>query len=289
MKLLVLGGNGQLGRELARRVEDYGFSSTSLDLPQLDITDQAQVEAHLEQLAPDVVINCAAYTKVDLAEREPDLAARVNGDGPGNIAQAARRYSIRLLHISTDYVFAGQGCSSLREEDQVNPINVYGESKLQGERNVLSIWGENSLVVRTASLHGQYGPNFVHTMLDLFKVKSEVEVVSDQVMSPTWAGWLAEVLLQLASSSATGVLHAVGGGAASWYEFATEILNAARIKNSALMCQRIIPCSLSEFPRAAKRPFYSVLDCTRLTSELGIAQIRWQDGLLRHLSDLEMI
>lgn len=289
MKLLAFGGNGQLGKELEKRAALAGCSYFSSDLPQVDIVSSTQVEELIQKVRPDVIINCAAFTQVDLAEERSELADRVNRDGPANMARVAKRNSIRLLHLSTDYVFSGEGTSPLKEDDQTNPVNVYGQSKLKGEQVVLSTWKENSLVVRTASLHGQYGPNFVHTMLDLFKTKEELKVVSDQFMSPTWAGWLAEVLLQLALKPTTGILHVAGGGGVSWYEFARHILNLVRDGDAALKCQRIEPCSASDFVRAARRPAFSVLNCSRLTSELGIAQISWQNGVIGHLSDLELI
>lgn len=277
MKILLFGGSGQLGRELRDKAKDLSFDVIAPVTKEVDISDREQVTHLIKQVSPDVIINAAAYTLVDKAESERDLAFKINGEGPGIITEAAS--GARLIHVSTDYVFSGEATEPLTEQSPTGPINVYGESKLAGERAVLA--GKNSLVVRTASLHGPFGENFVHTMLKLFKEKETVSVVNDQIMSPTYAGWLAEVLLDLARMrEVTGVLHAAGQGAISWFDFASEIK-----RQSGLKCE-IKPVSHTEFQRAARRPRYSALSTKALAEVLGRAAISWQEGLRLHLGRL---
>jgi dTDP-4-dehydrorhamnose reductase len=191
-----------------------------------------------------------------------------------------------MIHISTDYVFDGNGTEPISEEHKTNPVSVYGASKLEGEQKVLEIAGAQALVVRTSSLHGQRGVNFVHTMIDLFSKRDLVKVVSDQYMSPTWAGWLAEVLLDLGRIKCDGVVHASCAGIISWYDFAKEILDQVRptLENGANV--RVETISASEFGRPAKRPSYSGFDCTKLSRILGRKPIPWQEGLKAHLRDI---
>lgn len=285
MKILLFGGSGQLGFEIRPRAKVLHFDVVAPVTSEVDIVDQNQVLKLVSELSPDIIINAAAYTAVDLAESEPEIAFKVNCDGVRNIALAAKETKARLIHVSTDYVFDGSITRPLKETDPVSPPNQYGASKLAGEKALAEVYPENSLIVRTSSLHGSKGINFVHTMLKLFKEKEEVAVVNDQIMSPTYAGWLAEVLLDLSRHEITGIVHASCKGAISWFDFANEILAVAK-KNDVPTKASIKPISASEFYRPAKRPSYSVFDCSRLTDALGRAPIDWKDGLKQHMKEL---
>ncbi len=281
MKILLFGGSGQLGGELREKAKDLSFEVIAPVTKEVDISDRAQVIHLIKQVAPSVIINSAAYTAVDKAESERDRAFEINAKGPRIIGEAALEVGARVIHISTDYVFSGEASEPLDEGAKTGPINVYGESKLEGEKALQEIIPDNSLVIRTASLHGALGENFVSTMLRLFKEKESVSVVNDQVMSPTYAGWLAEVLLDLARmKDVVGLLHAAGQGAISWFDFALEIK-----KQSGLKCE-IKPVSHTEFKRAARRPKYSALSTRALAAILGRPSISWQEGLRLHLERL---
>ncbi|MCB0334441.1 MAG: NAD(P)-dependent oxidoreductase, partial [Bdellovibrionales bacterium] len=191
----------------------------------------------------------------------------------------------RFIHISTDYVFQGTSSEPYTEEDETSPINVYGASKLAGEKGILEVLGDKATIVRTSSLHGKYGANFVHTMLELFSAREKVSVVSDQIMSPTWAGWLAGVLLDLCRIEEGGIFHACSEGALSWFEFAKAIADFADDDFDV----EIEPVPASTFPRPAPRPAYSVMSCEKLSKVLGRKPLSWDDGLKRHLRDIGRI
>jgi len=284
MNILLFGGTGQLGHEVISRARALNFGMVAPVESELDIADPEAVDFIAQRSRPDLVINCAAYTAVDKAESDSATAFRVNRDGASNIAGAAKRLGVRMLHISTDYVFDGSGTQPLTEEAPVCPINVYGASKLAGEQIVGEILGKGVLVVRTSSLHGQRGNNFVHTMLKLFAEREVVRVVSDQIMCATWAGWLAEVLLDLGRLECHGIVHACGSGAVSWYEFAGAIYDMTRKQGG--WKARLETCSAKEYPLPAKRPAFSVMDCTKLTRLLGRPPISWRQGLLEHLKEV---
>ncbi len=287
MKIILFGGDGQLGLEIQKRAEAFGASIAAPPEADLDICSPESVDGLLGSCRPDWVINAAAFTAVDKAEELVEKTFRINRDGAGITAEAARRHNARLIHISTDYVFDGEGGTPLSEESPVNPLSVYGKSKLAGEQEVLRAHGEGAVIVRTSSLHGQYGVNFVHTMLQLFREKEKIKVVNDQFMSPTWAGWLAEVLLELCSKKdAAGIVHASCAGGLSWYEFACAIKALTTGQPGGAFDTVIEPVPASEFPRPARRPAYSVFDCSRLTSILGRPPVPWLNGLKCHLRDI---
>jgi len=285
MKILLFGGSGQLGRELKKRFASLRFEVVSPVASEVSIEDKEQVEFLVEKIKPDIAVNCAAYTRVDDAESHRERAFKVNAEGPAHLAQSLAKIKARLIHISTDYVFDGTLGRALKESDPTYPLNVYGESKLAGEKAVLETLPDSALVVRTSSLHGQFGQNFVHTMLSLFESRDEVLVVEDQLMSPTWAGWLAEVLIDLCRVNSTGVLHASGGGMVSWYDFAREIYQISGGAETYTNL-RVRPTSESEFKRPAKRPKNSALDSSNLEKVIGRSVISWQEGLRFHLNDI---
>lgn len=284
MKILLFGGSGQLGYEVHNRARDLNFEVVSPVISEVNISEEAQVKFLIKEVKPDIILNAAAYTAVDNAEKEKEEAFRINRDGVAHIGHAAKELGCRVIHVSTDYVFDGKGKVPIREEDATNPINVYGESKLAGERVLQEIYPEGSLTVRTSSLHGQRGINFVHTMLKLFAELPVVKVVDDQIMSPTWAGWLAEVLLDLGRLSTTGVIHASCSGAISWFDFAEEILKLTHAQSGSKAVLERIPST--DLKRPAPRPMYSVLDCSKLAGILGRSPIPWKVGLTEHLREI---
>lgn len=289
MKILLFGGSGQLGQELQQRTRDLNFSLVSPVTSEVDIGNRDQVLFLASTVKPDMVINAAAYTAVDKAEEEKAEAFRINEGGARHAAEAARETGARLIHISTDYVFDGKGSHPLTEKDPVAPASVYGASKLAGEVAVCETLPDRSAVLRTSSLHGKRGVNFVHTMIDLFKKRDRLTVVADQTMSPTWAGWLAEVVLDMGRLPATGIYHASCSGSVTWFDFAREILTLAgqKIPNSEKIV--IEPTTAAAFGRPAPRPQYSVFDTSKLTMTIGRSPLTWQQGLRNHLADIGIL
>ena len=276
MRLLVLGGGGMLGRAVVRDAARLGHDVVALARPDLDITDPDRVTHAVAEVAPRAIVNCAAFTDVDGAETREPAALRVNGDGAGNVARAAAEASARVVHVSTDYVFDGSKREPWVESDPVAPLQAYGRTKLAGERAVADANPEHA-IVRAAWLFGAGGPNFVATMLRLGAERDEVTVVTDQRGGPTWTGHLAAALVEVAEREGdVGLFHASGNGACSWYEFAVEIFDRARMR-----C-RVVPTTSERMARPARRPAYSVLGTER---EPGIVLPPWQDGLASYLAE----
>jgi dTDP-4-dehydrorhamnose reductase len=276
MRLLVLGSGGMLGRAVVRDAARLGHDVVALPRTDLDITDAGRVAHAVAEIAPRAIVNCAGFTDVDGAESHEQDAMRVNGDGPGNVARAAAEAGARVVHVSTDYVFDGSKREPWLESDPVAPLQAYGRTKLAGERAVANANPEHA-IVRAAWLFGAGGPNFVETMLRLGAERDEVTVVTDQRGGPTWTGHLAAALVELAEREGdVGLFHASGSGACSWYEFAVEIFDRARLR-----C-RVVPTTSERFARPARRPAYSVLGTER---EPGIVLPPWQDGLAAYLAE----
>ena len=274
MKALITGANGQLGRALAARAP-ASIELIALTSAQLDVGDRAAVDAAFIDHAPAIVINAAAYTKVDVAEEMPELANRVNHLGVAHLAQAAQGSGARMVHISTDFVFDGMASHPSRPDAPTAPLNVYGATKLAGERAA----GHNSLIIRTSWLYSPYGNNFVATMLRLMRERPLLRVVDDQVGTPTSALSLADALWKLAVTDNVGVMHYSDSGVASWYDFAVAIMEDAIA--IGLLDQRIdiIPIPSSAYPTPAKRPHYSVLDKSDTIEALGYAPPHWRTSL----------
>jgi dTDP-4-dehydrorhamnose reductase len=289
VKILLFGGSGQLGFELRKRAADLHFDLVSPVTKEVDITSAAQVSRLFEVVAPQVVINSAAYTAVDKAEEEREKAFAINGEAVRSVAEGCKAVGARLIHVSTDYVFDGSLERPLREEDAVNPLGVYGQSKLVGERHVQEIAPDTSVILRTQALYGQRGINFVQTMLKLFAERDVLKVVNDQWVSPTWAGWLAEVILDLARLPQAGVLHASCDGIVSWYDFAVEIQRLARPSFEGKPLARIEPTTASELNRPARRPTYSAFDTSKLAAALGRPTLPWREGLARYLAEVGVV
>jgi dTDP-4-dehydrorhamnose reductase len=269
VKILVTGGGGQLGRSVAARADAW-----APDVDELDICDPA----HAARVAGhDLVINAAAYTAVDKAEGERDKAFAINRDGAGHLARACAERGIRLLHVSTDYVFDGTGTRPYREDDPIAPLGVYGASKAEGEQAVHEAGGT---VVRTSWLFAEGGPSFVHTMLRLAKERPVLRVVADQRGCPTYAGDLADALLALGKLPRLApTYHYCNAGETTWHAFATAIIEEGR-RRVPLACERIEAITTAEYPTPAKRPAYSVLDTNRIR-DAGIVPPPWQAGLAR--------
>ncbi len=272
MTWLVIGCRGQLGTDLMSVV---GADAVGLDVPDIDITDPASVASAVRDVAPDVVVNCAAYTAVDDAEDHEAAAAAINGEGVANIARACPE--ARLVQISTDYVFDGTAASPYAADATPAPRSAYGRTKLAGERAALS--HPHSYVLRTAWLYGAHGQNFVKTMLHLERTRETVSVVDDQVGQPTWSMDLARQIDMLVRSDApVGIYHATNAGRASWYEFARRIFADAGADP-----ERVLPTATEQFPRRAPRPANSVLSHSRW-AQVGLAPMRaWDDALAEAL------
>ena len=272
MKLLVIGARGMLGHRVVAAAREQGHEVRAADLPELDAVDAGAVQRLVDEEQTEAIVNCAAFTDVDRCEAEEELATRVNGDAAGNVA----RCGVPVVHVSTDYVFAGDARRPYVESDEPSPRTAYGRSKLAGERAVRKA-DDRHAIVRTAWLFGEGGKNFVDTMLRLGAERDEVSVVFDQIGSPTWTGHLAPALVELAERGASGVFHAAGGGACSWFELAIE---AMRLRE--LDC-RVVGVTTEEYPLPAPRPAFSVLATER---EDGVRLPDWHEGVAQHVKEV---
>lgn len=252
MPLLVTGAKGMLGQDLCPILEDAGYEVIETDVDTLDITNAEQVNQVLKDKMPEIVIHCAAYTNVDKAEEDLKAAELINVTGTENIADACGKLGITMVYISTDYVFDGTKDSPYTPQDKPNPINNYGMTKYEGEEAVRSFC-EKHYIARTSWLYGHHGKNFVETMLSL-KDKEELKVVDDQIGCPTWTVELANGILKLLDSKPYGTYHVCGSGHTSWYGFAREIFKLSGLEVN------LKPCTTDEFPRAAKRPAFSIME-----------------------------
>lgn len=280
--VLVTGANGQLGQALTVAAPTH-YKIIALSHRQLDITDRAAVLDRVSKLKPDWVINAAAYTAVDRAEQEVEPAFAVNGQAPGYLAEALANTGGRLLQVSTDFVFDGQRSTPYPPEATPNPLNVYGESKLMGEQAVQDRLGERALIVRTAWVYNGTHRNFVTTMLRLMGERQEVRVVADQVGTPTATITLANTLWRGLSQDWRGIYHATDAGVASWYDFAVAIQHYGRQLNLLERSVPIVPITTAEFPTAARRPAYSVLDKSHTWQQIQTLPTHWQQALYESL------
>lgn len=285
VKVLQFGATGQMARELIARSPRHGVDLTVLSRDQADLGDPAAIARLVEQADADLVINAAAYTAVDKAQTERDLAFLVNAEAPGAMARACAARGLPLVHVSTDYVFNGAGSRPWREDDATAPINAYGDSKLAGEQAIAAS-GARATTLRTSWVFSAHGANFVKTMLRLAD-RPELKVVDDQIGRPTFAGDLAEAALTVALRLArdpdapTGLFHFAGDEAVSWCAFATAIFDA-----KGPPAPRIIGIPTEDYPTPAARPANSVLDCGRIERAFGIVPRPWRDGLNETLAQL---
>lgn len=296
MKILITGSNGQLGNELQKIVStgkaEIGSVSEeiknaevfAMDVDTLDITNLEQVKKVLNEVKPDVVINCAAATNVDGCEANQDLAFKINSLGPRNLAMVAEELGAKIVQVSTDYVFSGVGETPLKECDLVAPVSVYGKTKLLGEEFVRD-FSTKYYIVRTAWLYGYVGHNFVYTMMKLGKDRDTLNVVNDQLGNPTHANDLAYHIFKLIQTEEYGVYHCTGKGECSWYDFASEIM-----KLSGRNCT-VNPCTSEEYksmyPNSADRPAYSSLDNMMLRCTIGDEMRDWKDALKIFMDNVE--
>ena len=283
MKVLVTGAEGQLGRLLVSTAP-AGMQVTALSRAGLDIGDAAAVLAAVRTLAPGLIINAAAYTAVDKAESEGELAARVNALGPAHLAAAARAVGARLVHVSTDFVFDGTAGTPYRADAATHPLSVYGRTKRDGELAVLEALPEHSLIVRTAWVYAAQGRNFLLTMLRLMRERGAVRVVADQVGTPTSARPLAMALWQMAGAGVTGMHHWTDAGVASWYDFAVAIAEEAATLGLLPAGVSVTPIATADYPTPAHRPAYSVLDKSSLPA--GITPAHWRQQLRAVLKEI---
>ncbi len=290
MKILVTGAGGQLGREMQRvagNMPSHTFIYTDVtdEFQKLDITNEAETLAFVEKENVEVIVNCAAYTNVDKAESDEAAANLINNVGPRNLALAAQQCNATLIHISTDYVFQGNGNTPCVETEPANPLGVYGRTKWAGEQSIAAT-GCKHIIIRTAWLYSKHGKNFLKTMMQLTRERSELKVVFDQVGTPTYAGDLAEAIAYIIATnqySRQGIYHYSNEGVCSWYDFAVAINNACG--NNC----RIAPCHSDEFPSPVRRPHYSVLDKTKLKRTFGLKVPYWHTSMLRCIDEIETI
>ncbi len=282
-KILITGANGQLGKSLERILATRpDIETTFTDVENLDLTDREAVENAITTGGYDFIINCAAYTAVDRAESEEVAAARINTEAVGNIARAARAARVKVIHVSTDYVFSGNHHRPYDELDEPYPTSVYGRTKLEGE-GMLTSFCPDAVIIRTAWLYSEYGNNFVKTILKKGKELGALSVVCDQIGTPTYAGDLAEAITAILDSDnwTPGVYHFTDEGVASWYDFAIEILNLGGEPQV-----KVSPCATKDYPTPATRPSYSVLDKTKIKRTFGISIPYWKDSLRKCISRL---
>ncbi len=277
--ILVTGSKGQLGSEIKVLSNDYKDIEFHFhDIDTLDLTDYKLVENFFNNYKPQFLINCAAYTAVDKAEKEKALAFRLNAEVPGSLAGLCQKFSTKLIHISTDYVFDGRNYRPYKEDDVPNPLSVYAKSKFEGENRILEF--NNSIIIRTSWLYSSSGNNFVRTMLKLGKEKKELRVVYDQIGSPTYAADLADAILRIVYSSINneksyipGIYHYSNEGVCSWFDLAVEIFRIAGIK-----C-RVYPIESKEYPLPAKRPLYCVMNKDKIKLTYNLKIPHWKDSL----------
>lgn len=286
MKVLLAGRSGQLGVDLLDLLQKKGVTIIAPERREMDFLQAQSIRAAIRETEPDWVVNCAAYTRVDQAESERELAFTVNRDAVAVLAASAASVNARVLHVSTDFVFSGSASEPYREDDEAEPLSVYGQSKYEGELALLAA-APDSIILRTAWLYGAHGVNFVKTILRLAAERSELGVVADQYGSPTWTRDLAGAMWQLMQGKCSGIFHYVDEGRISWYEFACAIIEEARKLGFLLMVDRVKPLSTSQYPTAAKRPAYSVLSGEKIRAVLGQPIPYWRDSLRLMLKELQ--
>jgi dTDP-4-dehydrorhamnose reductase len=283
-RVMITGAQGQLGlalRKLLQECEDYepyltdAFTNEDKNIAALDITQEEAVKEYVSAYKPDIIINCAAFTAVDLCETEQDKAYQINALGPKYLAEAAERIGARLIHISTDYVFDGESREPITEDAETNPVSVYGKTKLEGERNVIRSCSRY-FILRTAWLYGE-GKNFVKTMLRLAENGSKIRVVADQYGTPTSAIELARVILFLMKTESYGIYHTTCEGSTSWYEFAKIIFETAGMQ------VEVEAIETREYITPAKRPSYSVLDNKALRERHGYYMKDWKEAFYEYM------
>ena len=280
MKVLATGVKGQLGYDVANELTKRGHIAIGTDIEEMDITEKESVETVIKGNAPEAVIHCAAYTAVDAAEDNVELCRKINAEGTQNIADVCKELDIKMIYISTDYVFDGEGEKPWEPEDERTPLNIYGQTKYEGELAVQNTL-DKYFIVRIAWVFGVNGKNFIKTMLNLGKTRDSLTVVNDQFGSPTYTYDLAKLLVDMVETEKYGIYHATNEGICTWYEFACEIFKQAGMNIKGA------PVSASEYPAKAKRPSNSRMSKEKLTDN-GFEKLpTWQDALSRYLKEIE--
>ena len=282
MKVLVTGVKGQLGFDVVRELEKRGHTAVGVDIDEMDITDAAAVERVLTETQPEAVIHCSAFTAVDRAEDETELCRRVNVEGTKNIAKICKKLDCRMLYLSTDYIFSGDGERPWEPDDEASPLNAYGQSQYDGEL-ALKKYVEKYFIVRISWVFGINGNNFIKTMLRLGRENGAVKVVDDQIGSPTYTYDLSRLLVDMIESDRYGAYHATNEGICSWYEFAKEIFRAAGMNDVS-----VTPVKSGEFPVKAKRPKNSRMSKEKLVANGFTLLPAWQDAVARYMKELEV-
>ena len=281
-RVLIVGQHGQVSQALQQRLHDLGQLQV-LGRDHVDLAHPERLRAPIHRIKPNLIINAAAYTAVDLAESEPDLAFAINARAPGVLAEEAAALGIPLIHYSTDYVFDGSKATPYTEDDLPNPLNVYGHSKLAGEQAVRAVAGQH-LILRTSWVYSRHGHNFLLTMQRLLQEKPQMRIVADQFGAPTWAGTIAHSTRALierwhaGQAGPWGTYHLTAQGETSWFGFAQAI--AEHLKAQGLPCSELLPIPSSDYPTPARRPLNSRLDCSRLQREWQVGQPHWQQALI---------
>lgn len=286
-KVLLIGAKGQVGQELQVTLPYLG-EVISIGREELDLTNSEKISQLIREIHPDYLVNAAAYTAVDKAEIEPDLAYSINSIAPKIMAESAEKIKAKFLHISTDYVFDGRKNTPYLETDLTNPLGVYGQSKLRGEEEIKTV-NSQAIILRTAWVYGSYGKsNFVKTMLRLGKEREELKVVVDQVGSPTWAKDIATAITHLLINvdNPPGIYNFTNSGVASWFDLTKAIFEEAKISGIPLKIQRVIPITTAEYPTPAVRPAYSVLSSQKISQQLDYIPPYWRDSLKAMLNQL---
>jgi len=290
-KILLIGSRGQIGRELEKQFS-VEYELIALGRPELDLCQENDLADCIESLSPDYIVNAAAYTAVDRAEKEPELARQINTIAPAIMAKSAKKIKASLLHISTDYVFDGKKNTPYLENDPTNPLNVYGLSKRDGEEMIRSV-ADDYIILRTSWVYGSLGKgNFVKSMLTIANQRDILRVVDDQIGCPTWSSDIAQVIGKIITKKehiSTGIYHFTGSGETSWYGFALYIFQEAKKLGFPLTVHDVIPISTQQYPTLAIRPAYSVLSNDSLSECLGISASHWQDSLPKMLEELRSI
>ena len=280
MRVFVTGVKGQLGYDVMNELEKQGLEGIGVDIDEMDITDADQVNKVIKEAAPDAVIHCAAYTAVDAAEDNEEICRKVNAQGTENIAKVCEELDIKMMYISTDYVFNGQGERPWEPDDEREPLSVYGQTKYEGEL-AIEEHVKKFFTVRIAWVFGVNGKNFIKTMLNLGKTHDHLTVVNDQTGSPTYTYDLARLLVDMIQTDKYGRYHATNEGLCTWYEFACEIFKQAGMDVS------VAPVSSDEYPAKAKRPSNSRMDKSKLTANGFQPLPTWQDALSRYLKEID--
>lgn len=283
LKVVVTGANGQLGYQLVKKLENR-VSLEAFDKSTLNIVDRNQVQTVLRKFSPDIIINAAAYTSSDKAEEDIENAFAINSLGAANLATVAAEFDAVLIHVSTDYVFDGKQSKPYKETDPTNPLSIYGSSKLAGEQEICKIC-EKYIILRTAWVFAEHGNNFVKTMFRLAQNRPEIGVVVDQIGGPTYAGDIADTIINILSQlevgydARYGIYHYSGFPYVSWNEFAKQIFAAAVEQNLINKSPKINAITSEEYPTPAKRPEFSMLDCSKINNNFGILPSNWQAAL----------